>query len=431
MSPTPRWDPPSPAVAELIREATAKVLNRPEELFAAVDAAILADPPQRAGQDPVVDHELVEAIRASTRSNLAHWAAANIAEPGAYVPPNMVPETVELAREIVRRGYDDAALSGYRIGENVAWRLWMQAAFSVSSDPRELHEMLDITARSAFTFVDEMLAALKLEMDREREQLGGSAWRERLQAIEQIIENPELAMTPAAQRLRREIDSWYVAAIVWSDEIGPRDFDALHAVAEELNRRCRDELSGGRRMITVMPNHSTLWAWIPAGRGHPVPESVSAPPGVRVALGQSGSGLPGFRASHLQARALQDLMRRIPPDRKLVFATHQQLEVVLMVAGDLQAAHSFVRRTLGLVAVEDPVLRETLRTYIAQQYNVSRTAELLFAHRNTVLGRIRRAEQLLSRSLAEHGVEVALALEIEHWLGPRPDPVPDDPDGLG
>ena len=62
-------------------------------------------------------------------------------------------------------------------------------------------------------------------------------------------------------------------------------------------------------------------------------------------------------------------------------------------------------------------LRETVRTYLRLQSNTSRAAEALFTHRNTVLARLNRAEQLLPRPLEENSLAVAVALEVVHWRG--------------
>lgn len=82
-------------------------------------------------------------------------------------------------------------------------------------------------------------------------------------------------------------------------------------------------------------------------------------------------------------------------------------------------AGEFVARTLGSLASADPELRATLRTYIRARFSASRAARALFAHRNTVLNRIQRAEQLLPLDLHDHSLEIGVALEIEHWLGPQ------------
>ncbi|MBA2348711.1 MAG: helix-turn-helix domain-containing protein, partial [Solirubrobacterales bacterium] len=85
---------------------------------------------------------------------------------------------------------------------------------------------------------------------------------------------------------------------------------------------------------------------------------------------------------------------------------------------DEERADEFVRRTLGELATAPVELRETLRTYLREDCNATRTARVLFAHRNTVLGRLARADELLPAPLAGRGLQVGLALEIVHWLGP-------------
>jgi DNA-binding PucR family transcriptional regulator len=72
------------------------------------------------------------------------------------------------------------------------------------------------------------------------------------------------------------------------------------------------------------------------------------------------------------------------------------------------------------VAAAEPELRETLRVYVREGLSASRAARALFTHRNTVLNRVARAQELLPVPLAQHGLEVGLALEIVRWLGPRP-----------
>jgi DNA-binding PucR family transcriptional regulator len=59
-----------------------------------------------------------------------------------------------------------------------------------------------------------------------------------------------------------------------------------------------------------------------------------------------------------------------------------------------------------------------VRVYIREGFSASRAARALFTHRNTVQGRLRRAEELLPGPLADHGLEVGLALEVLRWLGP-------------
>lgn len=56
-------------------------------------------------------------------------------------------------------------------------------------------------------------------------------------------------------------------------------------------------------------------------------------------------------------------------------------------------------------------------TYINEQCSVGRTTKLLYTHRNTLLRRLERAEQLLPRPLEHSSVHVAVALEALQWRG--------------
>ena len=400
------WPAPPAPVADLIRATTAELLSHPEEVFQEVDAAVLAgQPPQAARAEQVT-----AAIRTSNRANLAHWGAANLREPGARVAPVATDETLEIAREIVRRGMDDTSLEAYRVGQNVAWRRWMQTAFRLSTDPDTLREMLDVTARSIFTFVDDTLATIHAAMEQERAQLGSRTHTERLEVVNLILEHAPITVDRASRRLRYDLSRRHTAAIVWSDRMGPRDPDELETAAAGLSRA-----AGVAHGLTVAPTADALWVWLPAGAEAVRPGEL--PERVRVALGTTESGLDGFRRSHLNALTTQRLMRRMPAEVRV--AAFADVQLISLLAGDEQRAGDFLASTLGDLAQADPVLRDTLRVYIREQFSVARTARALFTHRNTVAGRLRRAEQLLPVSLADHGLEVGLALEVLHWLGPR------------
>ncbi|MCU0314625.1 MAG: hypothetical protein MUC84_11275, partial [Solirubrobacteraceae bacterium] len=160
------WDPPSPRCAELLAEGVRRLLERPET-FTAVDDAVMAAAGPLVERDP----GLAEALRATDRANVLYWATATLREPGARVPPNVGPETLGIARDMVRRGVDRAGVDVYRAGQNAVWRVWMATAFELTADPAELRELLDVSARSIFTFVEETLAGINAQVDREREQL--------------------------------------------------------------------------------------------------------------------------------------------------------------------------------------------------------------------------------------------------------------------
>ena len=76
-------------------------------------------------------------------------------------------------------------------------------------------------------------------------------------------------------------------------------------------------------------------------------------------------------------------------------------------------------RPTAVIAEDEPLLRaelrETLRVHLREGSSASASARALFAHRNTVLNRLGRAQELLPRALEDSRLDVALALEIDHW----------------
>ena len=402
-------DRPSPAVAELIRAATTQLLLHPERLFEDVDGAVLATQPDATTSDP----QVIAAIRAANRANLIHWGTANIRDPGAPVAPNLSAETLEVAREVVRRGLDDRWLDAYRVGENVAWRHWMQTAFDLDAPAELLREMLDVTARSIFTFVDETLAGLQQAMAQERAQLVSRTHAERLEIVNLILEHAPITSQRASIRLRYELSRRHTAVVLWTDGAG-RHPGELEAAADLLS-----QATGAGGPLTVAPAPGALWAWFATAEPPDfdvIRRREEIPAGVRVAIGTTEAGIDGFRRSHQHALTTQRLMRRAPAELRL--ARYADVQLVALAAADEERAADFVTETLGALATADPVLRETVRVYAQQQFSATRAARALFTHRNTVLNRLGRAEELLAVPLSEHGLEVALALEILHWLGP-------------
>ncbi|MGX6449094.1 PucR family transcriptional regulator, partial [Patulibacter sp. S7RM1-6] len=144
--------------------------------------------------------------------------------------------------------------------------------------------------------------------------------------------------------------------------------------------------------------------------------ALAAIPGVRLAVGGRATGVEGFRRSHREALAAQRLVVRLGSPVRVV--RHRDVEVVALVTQDEERADALVGRALGALATAPDALRETLRTYLRHGWNATRTAQALPAHRNTVVGRVARAEALLPRPLRESALEVGVALEVLRWRGP-------------
>ncbi|MDT0391074.1 PucR family transcriptional regulator [Streptomyces dubilierae] len=139
--------------------------------------------------------------------------------------------------------------------------------------------------------------------------------------------------------------------------------------------------------------------------------------GCRVGVGSAVTGL----ASVGDARRLADLALSIcPPEGGTVRLAEHLPEALVISCPELGT--TLTERVLGPLLRLEPadrdVLLDTLVAWFASEGSAQRAGERLYCHRNTVLNRLRRCEQLIGRSLARplDVVEINLALTAHHLL---------------
>jgi DNA-binding PucR family transcriptional regulator len=407
-APKPRfWDPPSPPVADLIRRGVQGLLDNPAQMLDELFTATAEKNSDLLDLEP----RLAEALHVGVRSNFMHWALATLRDPGRPVEPYTGPENFDFARDVVRHGFDETILAGFRAAQNVGVMTANRLAFEQTEDVRELQEFISVVTRSLFAFIDDTLAAIDDMIRRERSELTDANRVARLEALTLILEGAPISAERAADRLRYDLARQHLAAVIWTKDGGSPG--GLESVADALARA-----AGVRRPLIVPASTSSMWIWI-SGKQAPDTETLRAAlegiAGIHVALGRSDGGIDGFRNSHLDAIATQRLVRRLPV--RSTVTTYEDIEVVALVTQDEVRANDFANRTLGRLATAPAELRETLRTYLRQQCNLTKTATVLFAHRNTVTARLDKARDLLPAELDGRTLEIGLALEIDHLLG--------------
>ncbi|WP_395310387.1 PucR family transcriptional regulator [Mycobacterium sp. AMU20-3851] len=395
---------PSPRVRELIRQCAQIVVNARPEWLDELDRAVLSANPALAA-----DPELAAAVSRSNRANLFFWATANVRDPGAPVPPNTGPEPLTIARELVRRGIDAFPLDAYRVGEGVAWRRLMEIAFELTSEPAELHDMLQACSRSISAFVDTTLAGIAAQIELERDELTRGSLAERRETVNLLLEGAPIPRDRAEHRLGYALTGRHTAAVVWTDH-PTGDPARLDRAAEAVGR------SGGARPLSVLASTATRWVWTPGGvDAGAVADSIAGSPDVRVAIGTTGDGVGGFRRSHVEAITTQQMMARLHSPQQV--AQFTEVELVSLITADPDRAAEFVGRVLGDFVGAATELQDTVRVFVASQCNASRAAARLYTHRNTLLRRLARADELLPAPLARCSVDVAVALDVLRWTG--------------
>ncbi|MFE1033139.1 PucR family transcriptional regulator [Streptomyces sp. NPDC058807] len=151
----------------------------------------------------------------------------------------------------------------------------------------------------------------------------------------------------------------------------------------------------------------------------PAPEGGPCAPvlGVRIGIGSAVDGL----ASVGDARRFADTALEICPQTGGTVRLADHLPAAL-VASSPELGGALAERVLGPLLRLEPadreVLLDTLTTWLDCDGSAQRAGERLYCHRNTVLNRLRRCEQLTGRSLARPAdvVEISLALTARRVL---------------
>jgi DNA-binding PucR family transcriptional regulator len=386
-------------------------------LCARVDAAVLAAVPALSA-----DPDIRLALQRSTEANLSDILAL-LAEPALPVDAGVPPEAMALATALVRRGVDPGDLvHGYLVGQNELWRAWMDELTDRLPGGTPMIIALELSSTRIFTRADFLVAQLMRHIDRERVRWMGGALARRAELVRELLAGEEQDVKAASRTLGYDLDRCVFAAVLWdagsADDAGTRH-DGLEAQATALARA-----AGAARALTIAPGEASLWAWVSTPDRPDVSRVVeqlggALRDGQGIALGTPASGLEGFRASHgeaLQARRVAELGGATGVVR------YDHVEAVSLISDDPERLARFVDRTLGRLAADDDAtarLRETLLAWLAEGGNARRAAERLHAHKNTVLYRLQRAQQLLGRPLDEGRGNLELALRALEQLGPR------------
>ncbi|MGW0037322.1 PucR family transcriptional regulator [Gordonia sp. NPDC003376] len=406
------WALPTPRMRELIRVAAEAMLHLPAERMEEIHEAMLDGIGYRMiAEEPA----LFAALRRVNEATVWQWVNSNIHAPGERVAAFVGSEAFEVGRDLVRRGMDAGALDSYRTSQTAAWRGWMDTCFAVTEDRDELRELLDVTLRSISVYIDDVIEAVAVQVDAEREELTQGTHAERMAAVTLLIEGAPISRARAEAQLGYPLTGDHTAAIVWTDTPLPGRQPAPGEPSSHLDQAA-DELmrsSGAKRRLAIVPSATSLWVWLPTATvptESEVVESIVDTPGVRIAIGRPGSDLDGFRRSHLDATTTHRLLSRLASTNRI--AHFQDIQLAALLTADLAGADQFVTDVLGDLATADAEVRHTVTTFIREQFNTSRTAEKLFAHRNTIVRRLAKADELLPRPLADNIAGIAAALDI-------------------
>lgn len=253
--------------------------------------------------------------------------------------------------------------------------------------------------------------------ERERLAEGRAAWQRA--TVQAILDRRPLDIDRAERDLGLTLGHHHTGIVLWrpGGATGPR----LNRVAAQF----ADRLPGAT-LLTVTAEGDRLWAWLsralrPGDREREALASVRpALAGTRAVIGPSAPGTDGFRRTHLQALDTARVVEATPtPDDVTDWHT---VSLPATVSADLERVRWYVQETLGPLAKDDPTAAEhraTLLSYLETGQSLIRTAEEQHVHRNTIVYRMHRIEELLPAPLSEQRLQIHLALRLAVQYGAR------------
>lgn len=399
------WPQQPTRIQELFRAGAETVLAAPSEWWDELDKATL----NVLGSN-VTDPVLIATTRKTNRINVLHWATANIKSPCAPVEPDLGPEILNAARDLVRRGATETSLHAYRAGQNAAWRRWMDIAFELTDNPEELQALLQISSKSIEYFVNATITTLAEHMASERDELLRGTQAEHREIINLILNHAPITRQVASQRLGYRLDQLHRALIIWEEE-AISESTSLDEVVEIII-----QAAGSPRALKVITDGSTRWVWLPGEQLdiEILEQHIDEQSPVRIAIGAPGNGMEGFRKSHLDARTAQSVLVRSEVSDRIV--SYDRVRLIALLTKDTSRIKRYINETLGELLTADPILQVSVRSFLETGCNAARAAQVLGLHRNTLLRHISRAEELLPQPLDECRIQVAMALEVLRWM---------------
>ncbi len=387
---------------------------RPAPLAEEMADLLMASIPElgRAG-----DEDFRAGLLLSCESNVsAIWSRMLAGAPvDSIVPPA---EAIAWSHELVHRGVQlPALLRAYRLGHGLAERRLEEAAAGLEIEPEIRWRVLARMSHHMFAYIDAVCTELVDDYEQERAQWIRGAAAARAEMVTAIVERQPVDARAAGEKLRYDVSRRHLALIVWAD---PARAGAWAGSLESEAAALAAALGGGP-VLTVPIGERVVWAWT---SGDQLTDDATAVgrrvgEGVRAAIGTCREGLAGMADSHDQARAA----RRVAELRALragAVIGYRAADLTALLTADPAEALRFTAAELGdLIADTDmgARLRATIRVYFEENLSPARAARRLGIHQNTVVYRVKRAEELLGHPIEERRLRLEVALQLSEIIG--------------
>lgn len=346
----------------------------------------------------------------------AHWRAflEELHQPTGEF--HLVTSAVRLAVSCAERQLPlEDLLKFYRLAQQETWDYVTGLVLSIPPDRVDHTQLLVRFWGLAAWWIDTSIGESIEHFQDERQRIERGAAARRLALVETVLAGKDVPLG----ELGSALGGYPIPAIHTALVIHCAEFQAAESL-ESIGRAAARAL-GATQPLLVRPGGSVLWVWIATTRAPRLDDLANVAgqqqDGVTIVAGTPQEGLDGFRSSHHEARAAQQLLVRHDAQADLV--KYADIEMLVLIGSQEDAALRFTRRVLGDLAAETEGaerLRETTLALLTSSGSVEDAARDLVVHKNTVRYRLSKVEEILGRSVSDRPGELETALRYHRLL---------------
>jgi DNA-binding PucR family transcriptional regulator len=268
--------------------------------------------------------------------------------------------------------------------------------------------------RYGFRYIDRISSLVAAEYVAELDRRQNQARAERDDVVRALLAGERVDSSRAERILSHRLTGRQIGFVCWAEDRGVD----LEGFASHVGRHL-----GAGHSLVVADGPLAVWGW--ASVTGDVRTSLTgmatefSGENVHIAVGSPHLGAAGFRTSHLEAlrtRRVIELSGRAAPS----VTEFRNIALVDAISRDLDGARAFVAAQLGDLARDDAKERDERATLLAvldAQGSLTTAARTLGIHKNTVLQRVRRAEERMGRPATVKVAELHAALLVCDVLG--------------
>jgi len=412
---------PAPArIKLLVAEAALRLDRRQPQI-----AREMSDLITREIKSLDVDQAFLELLRASVDANtktITHVLINDI--PIERLQPTTA--AVEYALRLAQRDIPaNSLIRAYNVGKDDFIEQIFPDVQALDCSAEEKFAVLQHMSSVVGHYIDWISQYVFEVYEKERDRWISAQGNVRASLIHDVLARRAVVPREFEQLTGYRLHGHHVGMVIWSVRTDPAP-DELRMLAQVVSKVAATARCSGAPLVTAV-DRATAWVWLPfaarpSGLNLQELQRIVGQEGTsRASLGLSGAGVEGFRRTHAQAQAARRVVVASGQSTPVISFGDEGVAITSLLANDIESTRSWVAEVLGRLAADNEqmrVLRETLRVFFLTGESYTDTAARMKLHRNTVKYRIAKALEQGDTVISSNRIDLAVALNVCHFLGP-------------